>query len=132
MSDQAPPSGSRLTRPLLGLVLACAFSFGAMSSFAVAHEHFHTNCVPHGFVHGTSTTDGSFHSRVESGCGSGQRRCAIYSYGSLRGEGFASGGATCNLWSNAYGNYTECASTSHTYYNGVFSDHVHKATNWCG
>jgi hypothetical protein len=113
------------------LLLFSAFSFGAITRVALA-EHFHTNCVGHGFVHGSSTTDGSFFSRVEHGCGTGTKYCAIYTWGSFVGDMSVAGSDTCNLWSRNYGTPTECASTAHVSYSGVFSNHVHKAHNWCG
>lgn len=112
------------------LLLACSFSFGAIVTVALA-DHYHTTCVPHGFVHGDSTTDGSFFARVESGCGSATRRCGLYTYGNFLGDQTVGGSSTCNAWSQNYGNYTECASTAHTLYTGAFSDHVHKAHNYC-
>jgi len=64
----------RMTPLLIGLALICAVSFGAIVRRAFADD-YHTNCVGHGFVHGSSQTDGSFYSRVASGCGSGWRSC---------------------------------------------------------
>jgi hypothetical protein len=115
---------------MLALILACAFSFGAIVTLAFADD-YHVNCVGHGYLHGASQTDGSFFSRVEGGCGSGSRRCDIYVWGSYIG-GLTVGAATCNAWSRDWGSYTECASTSHTKFLPYFGDHVHKASNWCG
>src|SRR5918998_251936 len=113
------------------IVLLAGFIWGAAVKVALA-EHYHVACVAHGFVHGESTTDGSFHSRVDAGCGSGYRQCEIYSNGSFQGRStVSSASGTCNLWSRSLGSYTECASTAHTYSAGVFSNHVHKAHNWC-
>lgn len=121
-----------LTRGLLVLILFSAFSFAAIVRVATA-DHYHTNCVDHGFVHGESTTDGSFFGRVDAGCGSTFRTCDLYTYGNLIGSMSVSGtSTTCNNWSLSYGSYTECASTTHTSSSGVFSSHVHKAHNWCG
>jgi hypothetical protein len=113
------------------IVLLTGFLWGAVVKVALA-EHYHVNCVGHGFVHGESTTDGSFFARVEAGCGSTFRRCDLYTNGSFIGGSSASGSLTCNLWSRSLGSYTECASTAHVYSAGLFSDHVHKAHNWCG
>jgi len=126
----------RRTRPamplgVLLLLLVSAFSFGAITRLALA-GHYHSNCVGHGFVHGSSTSDSSFFARVEHGCGTGTKRCAIYTWGSLRGDLTVGGTSTCNLWSHSLGTLSECGSTAHVYYAGVFSDHVHKAHNWCG
>ena len=114
------------------IVLLTGFIWGAAVRVALA-DHYHVACVGHGFVHGDSTTDGSFFSRVEAGCGSTYRQCEIYSNGAFKGStSVSNSSSTCNLWSRSLGNYTECASTAHTYSAGVFSNHVHKAHNWCG
>ena len=118
--------------PLVVLALLCSASFGAIVAVAYADD-YHTTCVGHGFVHGASQTDGSFFGRVEPGCGSTNRICPLYTWGSIIGYEAVSGTtATCNAWSRTFGDYTECASTTHTNNPGVFSDHVHKASNWCG
>lgn len=129
---RAPSPGRRtFATPILLLLVACSFSFGAITAVAWA-EHYHTNCVPHGFAHGSDSNDGSFFARIESGCGTGTRRCALYTYGSFDGDQTVGGTSLCNAWSRDFGDYRECASTAHTWYSGVFSDHVHKAHNWCG
>lgn len=119
-----------LAVPLLLLSLFASFSFGAITKVALA-GHYHTACVPHGFVHGSDTNDGSFFARIEYGCGTGVRRCAIYNYGQWRGDQTVTGTSTCNAWSRTFGDFVECASTAHVWYSGVFADHVHKAHNWC-
>ena len=117
---------------LILVILLTGFAWGAAVTIALA-DHYHVACVGHGFVHGDSTGDGSFFSRVEAGCGSPQRRCELYTNGSWIGVSTVNNSTqTCNLWSRSLGNYTECASTAHTYSSGVFSNHVHKAHNWCG
>ena len=58
---------------MLVLVLCTGFLWGAAVKIAIA-EHYHVACVGHGFVHGESTTDGSFFARVEAGCGGGVAR----------------------------------------------------------
>jgi hypothetical protein len=116
---------------LLVAVLA-AFAFGALVR-ATNADHYHSNCVGHGFVHGSSTSDGSFFSRVEPGCGSTWRRCSIYSGGVFRGEEITpDGGTTCNAWSFSFGSFSECRSYANVYSSGVFSAHNHLAHNWCG
>jgi hypothetical protein len=121
-----------MIRPRLVLLLAIAgFAWGAAVTVALA-EHYHVNCVGHGFVHGDSTTDGSFFARVEAGCGTASRSCDLYTGGSFIAGDTVTGSATCNVWSRTFGNFTECASTAHVAYTGVFSSHVHKAHNWCG
>jgi hypothetical protein len=124
------PVRHRFTRMLLALTLACSFSFGAIVTLALADD-YHTTCVGHGFMHGTSETDGSFYSRVESGCGGGARSCDLYVSGSFIG-GLTVLGTTCTAWSRNYGDYTECHGTSHTTFSPNFGEHVHKASNWCG
>jgi hypothetical protein len=129
--DRTPKARRRPTIPLILLALACSFSFGAIVRVAVAD--YHTTCVGHGFVHGDSLTDGSFFGRVEPGCSSTLRNCYLYTYGSYIGGQTVTGStATCNAWSRNFGDYTECASTTHVDSAGVFSSHVHKAANWCG
>lgn len=122
---------NRMSAALVVLALICSASFGAIVAVALADD-YHTTCVGHGFVHGGSQTDGSFFGRIESGCAANGRSCNLYTYGSAIGYLGVGGNALCNNWSRDYGNYTECASTTHTYAPGVFSDHVHKASNWCG
>jgi hypothetical protein len=132
MSPAPHASLRRLTTPLLLLALVCSFSFGALVRIAFA-DSYHTTCVGHGFVHGSSQTDGSFFGRVEPGCDSTVRTCDLYTYGSFDGGQTVTGTtATCTAWSIDFGSFTECASTTHVASTGVFSDHVHKATNWCG
>jgi hypothetical protein len=115
---------------VLVIVLCTGFLWGAAVKIAMA-EHYHVACVGHGFVHGDSTTDGSFFARVESGCGGGARECKLYTNGSHVGSLTTTGGTICNLWSRNFGNFTECASTAHTWGSGIFSSHVHKAHNYC-
>ena len=74
-----------LSRGIVLLVLLCAFSFGAIVKVALA-DSYHVTCVGHGFVEGGSQTDGSFFSRVDAGCGSTYRTCAIYSYNTTAGH----------------------------------------------
>jgi hypothetical protein len=132
MTGAEHASPRRLTTPLLLLVLVCCFSFGALVRIAFAVS-YHTTCVGHGFVHGNSLTDGSFYGRVEPGCGSTLRTCKLYTSGSFDGGQVVTGTtATCTAWSRDYGSFTECASTTHVESSGVFSDHTHLATNWCG
>lgn len=124
-------SPQRHTRLLVILAFFCAFSFGALVSVALA-GHYHVNCVGHGFVHGDNTNDGSFFARVEYGCSSGNRNCSIYTYGNLQGNQVVGGSTTCNLWSNSLGSLSECGSSAHVGYAGLFATHIHYAHNWCG
>lgn len=125
-----PDEPRRLRGGLVALVLACAFSFGAIVELALADD-YHVNCVGHGFLQGASQTDGSFFSRVEAGCGSGARDCDLFTWGSFVG-GLTTTVSTCNAWSRDWGDYTECASTSHTEFQPYSNEHVHKASDWCG
>jgi hypothetical protein len=123
---------SRFTRPLLLLLVLCAFSFGAIVRMAFA-DSYHVTCVGHGFDAGASQTDGSFFARVETGCGSTYRHCALYTSGNWDGEQDTyDAGTTCNAWSRSFGAYSECASSAHVSDQGVFSEHTHVAPNWCG
>jgi hypothetical protein len=114
------------------LALLCAFSFGAIVKVALA-DSYHVTCVGHGFDAGSSQTDGSFFARVEPGCSGTNKQCSLYTNGVLIGYSTIYGASGyCNTWSRNFGNYSECNSTAHVYYQGVFSDHVHTAPNWCG
>jgi hypothetical protein len=115
---------------LVLLALLCAFSFGAIVKAATAVS-YHTTCVAHGFVEGGSMSDGSYFSRIDSGCGSTFRKCYIYSFGTVRGSQTAYDTGICNAWSRDFGDYLECAGQARTYDQGVFSDHFHNAPNWC-
>jgi hypothetical protein len=132
MTGASPAAPRRLTTPLLLLVLVCSFSFGALVRVAFA-DHYHVNCVGHGFSHGENNDDESFFARVDAGCGSTLRTCKLYTSGSFIGSQTVTGTtAMCIAWSIDFGHFTECASTAHVESSGVFSDHMHKAHNWCG
>lgn len=119
-----------MTLGLVLLTLLTAFSFGAIVKAAFAD--YHVNCVGHGFAPGANPSDGSFFSRVETGCGSSTRNCDIYVSGAFKGGASVGGSATCNAWSNAYGAYRECAGSAHVDYVGVFTRHAHNADSYCG
>jgi hypothetical protein len=126
---QAVTDGSRALA--VGAVIAALAGFATQSAVG---NHYHTTCVGNGFVHGTSTDDSSFHSRVESdgvsgGCGDGSRVCALYTSGAFRGSATAWDPNTCNFW---VGTGSECASEAHVDFNGVWASHTHYAHNWCG
>jgi hypothetical protein len=121
-----------MSRGIVLLALLCAFSFGAIVRVALA-DSYHTTCVGHGFVAGTSQTDGSFFARVETGCSSNYRECNIYSGGTfIGGQTTADSGTMCNSWSRSFGSFSECASSAHVSDPSAFSSHVHTAPNWCG
>jgi hypothetical protein len=132
MTSAAEAAQRTLTTPLVVLTLVCSFSVGAIVRVALADD-YHVTCVGHGFVHGVSQTDNSFFGRVQAGCSSTLRSCNLYTYGSLIGGQTVTGvSALCSAWSFDYGTFAECASTTHVSDQGVFSEHVHKASNWCG
>jgi hypothetical protein len=127
---RARPPG-RVSRALLfGALMAAIAGFGTQ---AAVGNHYHTTCVGNGFVHGSSTTDSSYHARVESdgvlgGCGDGSRVCDLYTWDVYRGGEVAYDPATCNFW---VGTGTECASEAHVDFNGTWASHTHYAHNWC-
>lgn len=120
------------------LAVCAAFAFGAIVKVASA-DHFHSNCVGHGFVHGSDLTDGHFHSRVDPiACGDGSVRCSLYVFSSEIKTVYAGGsGVSCNLYVKDYGNYgPECAGKSFNHYirysgGGQFDGHTHNAHNNC-
>ena len=117
---------------LVLLALLCAASFGAIVTVARAAS-YHTTCVGHGFVEGTSQTDGSFFSRIDAGCSSTYRDCELWISSTAVGAQQAYGTTvTCSAWSNDYGSYTECHGNARVYDQDVFSYHEHDAPNWCG
>ncbi|MGI8624128.1 MAG: hypothetical protein ACR2NB_11745 [Solirubrobacteraceae bacterium] len=122
---------ARLTAPLVVLAAACAFSFAAIVEAAFADD-YHVTCAGHGFINGSSNTDGSFFSRVEAGCGPNSRYCDIYVGGVFKGGLSVQSTSTCNAWSRNYGDYLECNSTAHTQMLPYFSDHTHKSSGYCG
>lgn len=109
-------------------VLVAALGAVLVFNSTASAGHYHTNCVGHGMVHGSSTTDGSWHARVEGGCGNpGLKTCTVRAgstpvYTSLIGTGNS---ATCNQWSSYC--CTEQSGTAWVAFNGVFSGHSHSA-----
>lgn len=116
--------------PLVALL--AAFSWGAAVRVAFA-DHYHTNCMPHGFVHGGDTYDGSFHSRVETGCGSAYRRCELYELSTMIAwSSVSQTSVTCNAWSGSYsGSVAECLGKAQVM-GDLLGSHPHRAHNWCG
>ena len=108
----------------LGLVVLAAF----MANVAFGN-HYHNNCVNHGFVHGSSTGDNYFWSRIEAGCGNpGSKYCRlIYAYGRVVSTNAVARyqNVTCNAAATPADGAGEYATTSFTDFNGVFSDHGH-------
>lgn len=114
------------------IALLAAFSWGAAVRVALA-DHYHTNCIAHGLVHGSNTYDGSFHSRVETGCGSVSRRCEIWEGGIyVGGTSVVQATAVCNTWSQSF-NYpaAECLGIAKVR-GDILAEHPHRAHNWCG
>jgi hypothetical protein len=115
------------------LALFVAFSFGAIARYATA-DNYHVTCVGHGFVSGSSQSDGSFFARVEHGCSSTSRTCAVYTYGSFQGsQSQYDLWSDCSAWSRDFNpSLIECASAAHLSDPVAFSDHAHAAPGWCG
>ena len=119
--------------PVIVLAILAALSAGAITAVALADDaHYHVTCVAHGFVDGSGDNDGDFHARIETGFSTAPKTCGLYTNGNFDGDETVTGNVTCDAWSERFGSYQECASTAHTAFSGVFSDHVHKAVNWCG
>jgi hypothetical protein len=115
------------------LTALCAFSFGWFFQVAAA-DPYHTTCVGHGLVQGASTTDGSFFSRVETGCSATYRYCGVgvSPSGIVGAQDQYGNTSNCNATARDYGDYTECHGYANVYNAAVFSQHDHLASNWCG
>jgi hypothetical protein len=113
-----------------------ALCFSALVTAAVAHQHYNPEGLPlgHGFVHGSSNTDGSFHSRVESGAA--PRYCEIDTLNHPAPYLFESIGdftTTCNVWSGErWQSATECIYRSETDPAQYDVKHHHRPVNYCG
>jgi hypothetical protein len=109
------------------LVLAAAFSFGVIVRAAMA-VHFHTTAcgTGHGMVHGTSTTDGKFHARVDrGGCPATHKGCVAYYVPTttvLASEQTTTANCDAYYGGGAYSEYQEAAYVT---YDTVFSGHSH-------
>jgi hypothetical protein len=118
---------------VLLLALLCAASFGAIVRVAVAGDNFHapTCGIGHGFVSGSSATDGSFFSRMEPGCNSTERYCGVLAFGGEVGYVTTYGTTgTCNAWSRTWGNFDECTSGARVAsYPGIISMHDHNSSS---
>lgn len=131
---------TRLRGGLVVMLLACAFSVGAIASTAIpalaSDVDYHTTCVGHGFVSGSDLNDGSAFSRVESGdCGgSAYRQCDLYNSGTyVGGHVISDNYTTCNTWSRDYStSFTECRLYAKTAYPSAFASHNHTPSNYCG
>jgi hypothetical protein len=118
---------------VLLLAALCAFSFGMVVKTAMASS-YHTTCVGHGIVQGGSLTDGSYFSRIEAGCSATYRWCGVgVSPSGVVGAQEAYGNVdTCNAAARDFGDFTECHGYADVYNAGIFSEHNHLASNWCG
>lgn len=114
--------GTTKTLLLAAAILAILLIYSAQATAS----HYHTNCVGHGMVHGSSTTDGSWHARVEAGCGNpGTKTCVVKSNGVAKYTSYVASGtaSTCNQWS--YNCCSEQTGSATVDFNGVFSSHTH-------
>lgn len=109
---------------LAGAALLTIFAGSASAA------HYHSNCVGHGYVHGSSSWDNAFHARVESGCGNpGHKNCYLWGIDNGRTTPFAREtipagvNSTCNIFSNYQ--WGEQASYAQVYFGQVFTTHEH-------
>lgn len=117
----------RVPRGVLLLLLVAGFGFGFVK--AAAANHFHTSgnscSSAHGFVHGDSTTDGSFHARVEQGtCPPTYHSCTLSRqspYLFLGSDAVYFG--TCNF--RYSGSVSESNGQAGVYYETQFNSHTH-------
>lgn len=110
---------------LVAIAVTCAVLVGASTANA---GHYHTNCVGHGYVHGSSTIDNAFHSRVEAGCGNpGKKTCLLRKSGvNIGGTSVPTGqNSTCNFFGCC--SYNEETSWADVDFDGVFASHTHLA-----
>lgn len=111
-----------------GVALFCALAVSLYAAATAFAAHYHTNCVGHGFVHGSSTTDNAFHARVEAGCGNpGSKNCVLRSTNGAIFIASHSIAAGVNQGCNAFSNYGfwERSSKATVDFNGVFVSHDH-------
>ncbi|MCD6726985.1 MAG: hypothetical protein LT070_07065 [Solirubrobacteraceae bacterium] len=139
MTNMTESARSRLPRSLILICLIASFSFGAIVATAFATHYHSTNGIDHGFVHGSSNTDGSFFSRVSSG--TAPRSCQLDTVNHPEGYRTITIGdftTTCNLWSrDIWESATECRYRADTYagwstLSAGFDWHVHRPVNYCG
>lgn len=122
-----PTARSGLTAAGLAAFVLGAALFGPLLSPADAgHYQISGYCgSPHGLVHGSSTTDGAFHSRVEiGGCPPTYKVCSvgvIYSDFYVTDRSYQT---TCNASYNHGGNEQE--GIANTFYEAVFDPHGHR------
>lgn len=120
--------GKRVSRGVLVLAAAAAFSFGTITSIATG-EHYHVNCNNHGLVHGSSTADSNYHARVEGTPCQEFSFCRANQWGTAVVERYASTGQTCNA--HAYGYGPECAGSADVNMYRHIYGHRHYAHNRC-
>lgn len=126
------------SRVLVILTLVASTAFGAVVGVAYAdHSHVTVN-VWHGFVHGDSMTDGSFHARTRTGDSTQYPRgCQIDSAANPNGvatEQYGDVFTTCDIWSGRVfsGTPTECYWRAETYSGRAFPWHHNRPDNYCG
>lgn len=111
---------------LLAVIAACVL-LAPTSGQAV---EYHTTCVGHGWVAGSSPSDGSAFSRIETGCGTTTRTCDLYNWGTFKG-GMSTSTTLCNVWLPDYCACTECASYAKLTFPAAFSQHNHTPDGYC-
>lgn len=129
----------RFTRGTVLLTLLTSFMLGGIVTVAVANHYHSTNGIGHGFVHGSSMTDGSFFARVDGG--TAPRKCQIDTLTHPQGYKTLTYGdftTTCNLWSlSIFSSATECLYRADDYAGSSsmslgFAWHVNRPDNYCG
>lgn len=88
----------------------------------------------HGFVHGGSTTDNAWHSRIELGCGRTLKHCEVGSVGGASKGYSQSIESTCDRlgYGSAYRfKDTECWGWAYVFQEGRINAHHHLPHNRC-
>jgi len=116
------------------LAFLVLFGFAMLASNAYANHYHDYGGVGHGFVHGTSTTDASMHSRVAGNAFFyGKKICALYYgtgyYGDEEIPRYST--ATCNLW-NSQAAAPECRWSAWVFQEYAFLGHSHYAHGYNG
>lgn len=118
----------RVSGALYVLAATPAVSFAAITSLETA-DHYHVNCNNHGLVHGSSTRDSAYHSRVESGPCQAYAACDVGQVSNIILRGSTNPGVTCDTFLSGYG--PECDGFAKTGTDGPFVYHRHNAHNPC-
>jgi len=135
--DRIAPRG--WPRRAVVLALLASLAFGALVRVAIAEtDNYHSIAgVWHGFVHGESKTDGSFHSRARTGDTTQYPRgCEIDSASGYVAahEEYGDVFTTCDIWSLRVfsSTPTECYWRAETMSGRAFPWHHNRPTNYCG